>query len=389
MQIKSDQVHSYLTRKLLQDLVIDCENDVAVIGAGLVAGSDDGSIIMTSPSTFSLGNIASATAISGGDYSTYVKENAFDKSLTTYWASSQVYTGISGNAYIGQNFGTTKHIRTVRFYTYSAIANNISSVRVQRWDGSTWVDVLTAAVATTASTWIQIDLPASAAATQWRMLANANLGSGQHWYVAEVKMSEQVNLGLDTGTPTSNTWYYIWMVWNPTTESSSFIWSLSNTSPTMPSGYTKKRLIGAVGFGNGFFGSFHQIDNEVTLTNSGVTLDSGDLVNGNFNNALCTSAIPLPICRKVLLTATAERRTSGSTDSMSFKVAYGYNSGTGIGGQNFVIIPTPAAYEDERGVHTKPWVVDPTGYVSFYGNGASASCKLGFGLGIIAYTLNL
>lgn len=52
--------------------------------------------------------------------------------------------------------------------------------------------------------------------------------------------------GLDTGSESSNTWYYLWLIYNLTSDTVAGLLSLSASSPTMPSGYTKKRLIGSV-----------------------------------------------------------------------------------------------------------------------------------------------
>lgn len=55
--------------------------------------------------------------------------------------------------------------------------------------------------------------------------------------------------GLDTGSVAANTWYYIWVVFNPSAAASAtnpgVVFSVSSTSPTMPSGYTYKMRIGA------------------------------------------------------------------------------------------------------------------------------------------------
>lgn len=50
--------------------------------------------------------------------------------------------------------------------------------------------------------------------------------------------------GLDTGAEAGSTWYYIWVIWNGTTTSTLF--SLSSSAPTLPGGYTYKALVGAV-----------------------------------------------------------------------------------------------------------------------------------------------
>lgn len=44
--------------------------------------------------------------------------------------------------------------------------------------------------------------------------------------------------GLDTGSIATNTWYYIYAIFNPTTSTQSILMSTSATAPTLPSGYT-------------------------------------------------------------------------------------------------------------------------------------------------------
>ena len=51
--------------------------------------------------------------------------------------------------------------------------------------------------------------------------------------------------GLDTGSVSSNTHYHMFAIYNPTTLDSDFLYSQS-LSPTMPSGYTKKKRLGTV-----------------------------------------------------------------------------------------------------------------------------------------------
>jgi len=52
--------------------------------------------------------------------------------------------------------------------------------------------------------------------------------------------------GLDTGTVAIDTTYFLFAIYNPTTKVSDFLFSASLASPTMPSGYTKKKRIGAL-----------------------------------------------------------------------------------------------------------------------------------------------
>lgn len=50
--------------------------------------------------------------------------------------------------------------------------------------------------------------------------------------------------GIDTGTVSSSSWYYVWVISNGTTVSG--LLSLSSTSPTLPSGYTYKALVSVI-----------------------------------------------------------------------------------------------------------------------------------------------
>lgn len=52
--------------------------------------------------------------------------------------------------------------------------------------------------------------------------------------------------GMDTGAVAADTPYAVWAILNPTTDAVDVLFSTSFTSPTMPSGYTKKRLVAAV-----------------------------------------------------------------------------------------------------------------------------------------------
>lgn len=82
-------------------------------------------------------------------------------------------------------------------------------------------------------------------------------------------------LGLDAGSEAVSTWYYIWAICNDAGTSVSAILSASATAPTLPSGYTKKRLIGAVyNMADGHFRAMYQLNasirfNEITALLNG------------------------------------------------------------------------------------------------------------------------
>ena len=52
--------------------------------------------------------------------------------------------------------------------------------------------------------------------------------------------------GLDTGSLTASSWYYVWAIYNSTTTTLGIIISLSSSSPTMPSGYDFSSRIGTI-----------------------------------------------------------------------------------------------------------------------------------------------
>jgi hypothetical protein len=69
-----------------------------------------------------------------------------------------------------------------------------------------------------------------------------------------VSLTESGKNGLDTGSEVSNTWYYVWAIYNSTTKEVAGLLSTSSTSPLMPSGFTLKRRIGSLY--NNAFGNF-------------------------------------------------------------------------------------------------------------------------------------
>lgn len=51
--------------------------------------------------------------------------------------------------------------------------------------------------------------------------------------------------GIDTGAVAASTWYYHWIIYNPTTNTPSCLDSVSSTAPTLPAGFTFKARVGA------------------------------------------------------------------------------------------------------------------------------------------------
>lgn len=130
-----------------------------------------------------------ANSISGGDYLTYAKEKAFDNAGNA-WICSQAYGGISGVAYIGQNFGSEKKL--VKFTIQQSTNGDwrISSAKVQYSDnGSAWSDLETFALVNDSAVNTHTLSAHSQSHAYWRILANAEPYSGAaRWEVLEVEM---------------------------------------------------------------------------------------------------------------------------------------------------------------------------------------------------------
>jgi hypothetical protein len=139
--------------------------------------------------TYSSDLCTGGTPISGGDYSSYEKINAFDDNASTEWLSLQTGASIGSNSYIGYLFSSAKHIRR---FTIKQENSGMTSVKLQRSsDGSSWSDVQTFTLSANDNVQ-QFDVIASSAYDYWRILANTNLTSGYHWGVWEVEMMEIV-----------------------------------------------------------------------------------------------------------------------------------------------------------------------------------------------------
>lgn len=82
----------------------------------------------------------------------------------------------------------------------------------------------------------------------------AGSDDGTIWINPTVAITKRINAtwalgnnlgGLDQGTIQGNKWYYPFVIKNTTTQSVDILISLSPTSPTMPTGFTKKQRIGS------------------------------------------------------------------------------------------------------------------------------------------------
>jgi len=103
-------------------------------------------------------------------------------------------------------------------------------------------------------------------------------------------------LGLDFGSENADLWYYIWAI-GKVDGTVSAILSASSTSPTMPAGYTLKRLVSMVRNTGGNFVDFYQ-ENEIW----GYAGNTIIKASASFLNEIldCTTYIPLKVLKAII-----------------------------------------------------------------------------------------
>jgi hypothetical protein len=108
------------------------------------------------------------------------------------------------------------------------------------------------------------------------LLKNA---SGLGYLASAVNVTGNITVvganGIDTGAVAATTWYYVWVIYNPTSNTVAALFSLSATAPTLPAGYTFKALAGTVhagipGGSTTDLMNFYQSGNEVWIDEAAV-----------------------------------------------------------------------------------------------------------------------
>ena len=100
------------------------------------------------------------------------------------------------------------------------------------------------------------------------------------------------NGSLDAGTVSADTWYYSYIIYNPTTQVNDILMSLSASAPTMPSGFTKKRRIGSFKTNSSSQVTSFIRRNGVVTFGSPYTAYAG---NGSTSNYATTMGVPTGI----------------------------------------------------------------------------------------------
>jgi hypothetical protein len=125
--------------------------------------------------------------------------------------------------------------------------------------------------------------------------------------------------GLDTGSEAASTWYHLWVIYNPTTDTWAGLLSISSTAPTLPSGYTKKGYVGAIyNDGSSNLISIYQI---------------GKRVNRSYTQALAdgTATSYTEVSLAAIIPTTAKLITGIATANVLNKQSFIAGSAAGLG----------------------------------------------------------
>ncbi|MEI6083985.1 MAG: discoidin domain-containing protein, partial [Verrucomicrobiota bacterium] len=156
--------------------------------------------------------ITTGSMISGGAGGGSTAAEAGDGLTLTHWVSSQVYTSVSGAAYIGRDLGSAKTVRAFRIMQGTRINNSyrnglgsVATVTLQSsTNGSTWTTRQTVTLQTAPHIWQTIAVTGGISARYWRLLAGSQptgTGTAQGWRVYELEFYED---GLGTNFTDDN-----------------------------------------------------------------------------------------------------------------------------------------------------------------------------------------
>jgi hypothetical protein len=151
--------------------------------------------------------------------------------------------------------------------------------------------------------------------------------------------------GLDTGTEANSTWYYLWVIYNPTTDTVASLISLSATAPTLPTDYTYKALIGAIYNGSGGnFNLIRQVGNQVFISRTTISQS----VPGTTYASISLATIVPPNAKSALIQRSDQIGASANVslltspqDGDDFSYAVTAESGGGTAYRNNVVFELP------------------------------------------------
>lgn len=144
--------------------------------------------------------------------------------------------------------------------------------------------------------------------------------------------------GLDTGAENNDAWYYVWVIYNSTTDTVAGLLSTSSSAPVLPTNYDYYAMVGAVRNTSGNFVAAIQTDKDVNFAISNVFTSKDSITTyAVLSGADLTAfqALVPPIAKTAVVTVGHSSPIAG-TDAYAFAVARDAN---GLGEQMVVFQP--------------------------------------------------
>lgn len=219
-------------------------------------------VTFNSTATFTGTTTLPAGTVTGSEIaSTTITSSNIANNTITPSQQAQIATG----SILGNNSGVTANISSLTPTTVTGMLNTFTSstqglvsasgggtTNFARADGTWNAPIAQGAVAASFKNMNVTNTSAGTPNTQCIVTADQlslyNSSGGTYQTVINVNVtissgSSGAN-GLDTGSVAATSWYAIYVIYNPTTQTTAGLMSLSSSSPTMPSGYTFLMRVG-------------------------------------------------------------------------------------------------------------------------------------------------
>ncbi|MCK5563700.1 MAG: hypothetical protein KAJ07_00500 [Planctomycetes bacterium] len=199
--------------------------------------------------------------------------------------------------------------------------------------------------------------------------------SGANLKVTGVNLTADITAsgvnGLDTGSEANSTWYHAWVIYNPTTDTTAALLSISSTAPTLPSGYTFKALMGAIfnDSGGNFIG-YEQRDKSFILT-SVINLADGSLTINAWTLLSAITAFP-PTAKKVLVVWGGSTGDSGFSHRSDGEGGHYHRAADAGGTEDYGVLTTARGNNNTQeiwfdGTNIYYWVANAAGTIDAIG----------------------
>src|SRR3990167_9493610 len=181
-------------------------------------------------------------AIVGKTYWYQTADNALAKDVSKHWgATFTKYTEIADPATPATNNELALYAKDdgagVTVLAYKDSAGNVSTLTGPSTSYGSSITVNLKIIRNIATPTTKLDVTADRLSIEGYIVTS---------YSKTIDATTTGADALDAGSLANNTLYYVWAIFKPSTATAAALLSTSETAPTMPSAYTKKRMLGAV-----------------------------------------------------------------------------------------------------------------------------------------------